>query len=120
MGILVEYNPDLALRDISHFHEWKRKIEECIPEKLEIWKTYNFLQLWQRNYYLCDNEPVPLIKTEWNTILSRPFASIKILEATHFNLNWEIWTKWIYKIIEIYDINDSTIHFEWFLSVKNK
>jgi len=55
MWILVEYNPDLALRDISHFNKWSRKIEECIPEKLEIWKTYNFLKNWQRNYYLFDD-----------------------------------------------------------------
>lgn len=118
MWILVEYNPDLALRDFSKYENWERKYEECIPKDLSIWKTYNFLKKWQRNYYLLDDEPVPLIKTQWNQVLSRPFASIKILEATHFNLNWDIWTKWKYKVIEIFDINNPKIHFEWFLSVK--
>ena len=119
MWIQVEFNPDLALRDISFFNKWERKIEECIPEKLKIWSIYNFLKNWQRNYYLLDDEPIPLIKTEWNQILSRPYASIRILEATHFNLNWEIWTKWMYKVIQIHNILDSKIHFEWFLSVKD-
>ncbi len=35
MGIKVEFNPDLALRDISEYKEGRRKQEECLPEKLE-------------------------------------------------------------------------------------
>lgn len=118
MWIQVEFNPDLALRDISFYKSWERKIEECIPENLKIWEIYDFLKLWQRNYYLFDDEPIPLIKTMWNQILSRPYASIRILEATHFYDNWKIYTKWKYKILKIHDINDSKIHFEGFLSVK--
>ena len=34
MGIKVEFNPDLALRDISEFKNGNRKIEEFIPENL--------------------------------------------------------------------------------------
>lgn len=118
MWIQVEFNPDLALRNISYYKNWERNIEECIPEKLEIWNIYNFLKKWQRNYYLLDDIPVPLLETQGNSILSRPLASIKILEATHFNINWEIWTKWKYKIENIYDINDSKIYFEWFNLIK--
>ena len=118
MWIQVEFNPDLALRNISYFKNSERKLEECIPEKLEIWNVYNFLKKWQRNYYLLDDTPVPLIETQWNSILSRPLASIKIMEATHFNLNWEVWTKWKYKAENIYDINDSKIYFEWFNLIK--
>jgi hypothetical protein len=118
MWIKIEFNPDLALRDISFFKKWERKIEECIPENIKTGLTYDFLKSWQRNYYLLDDEPIPLIKTEWNQILSRPYAAIRILEATHFNNNWEIWTKWKYKVLNIYDINKSEIHFEWFQSIK--
>ena len=118
MGIKVEFNPDLALRNISEFKNGKRKIEECVPENLEVGKIYDFLKKWQRNYYLLDDTPVPLLETQWNSILSRPLASIKILEATHFNLNWEIWTKWKYIIEDIYDINNSKIYFEWFNLIK--
>ena len=50
MGIIVEFNPDLALRNISEFKKSNRKIEECIPEKLETDKQYNFLKKGQRNY----------------------------------------------------------------------
>lgn len=119
MWIQIEFNPDLALRDISFFKSWERKLEECIPEKIEQWKVYDFLKSWQRNYYLLDDEPIPLIKTQGNQVLSRPYASIKILEATHFNNSWEVWTRWKYKILEIYNIKDPKIHFEWFMSVKS-
>ena len=40
MGIKIEFNPDLALRDISEHKKGNRKIEECIPEKLEEGKIY--------------------------------------------------------------------------------
>lgn len=36
MGIQVEYNPDLALRNIKEFKNGNRKIKECIPENFEI------------------------------------------------------------------------------------
>jgi len=35
MGIIVEFNPDLALRDISEFKNGSRKKEECIPEDMK-------------------------------------------------------------------------------------
>lgn len=35
MGIIVEFNPDMALRNISEHHAGKRKEEECIPAPLE-------------------------------------------------------------------------------------
>lgn len=35
MGIQVEFNPDLALRDYSEFEKGNRKEEECIPKNLE-------------------------------------------------------------------------------------
>lgn len=38
MGIQVEFNPDLALRNISEFKKGNRKEDECIPEKLETGK----------------------------------------------------------------------------------
>ena len=44
--------------------------------------------------------------------LSRPKASIIILEATHFVENNEVWTKGKYKVIEVF--NDDDIHFEGF------
>lgn len=118
MGIQIEFNPDLALRDIKYFKNKERKKEECIPEKLEVGQRYNFLKKGQRNYYLLTDEPIPLIETKGNQILSRPLAAIRIIEATHFNLKGEIWTKGIYEVLAVYDINNSEIHFEGFLSVK--
>ena len=44
MGILVEFNPDLALRNISEYKAGRRKIEECIPESLKENTTYEFLK----------------------------------------------------------------------------
>lgn len=113
MGIKVEYNPDLALRHISEFQNNNRKIEECIPEDLEAGKVYSFLKRDQRLYWL--HGEIPLLETKGNEILSRPKASIIILEATHFLDNGEIWTKGKYKAIEVF--KDNEIHFEGFARI---
>jgi hypothetical protein len=117
MGISVEFNPDLALRDISEFKAGRRKIEECVPENLEAGKEYEFLKKGPRLYYLSDSEfwgggQMPLCKTGGDENLSRPIASIKILEFTQFLENGEVWTKGKYKVIEVFDLNDKEIHFE--------
>jgi hypothetical protein len=118
MGIQVEYNPDLALRNIQHFKDGTRDLEECIPENIESGRVYPFLKKGARLYYMLDDEPVPLIQTEGNSKLSRPLASIRIVESTHFRRQGEIWTKGTFKVLEIFDPQDAEIHFEGFLRVK--
>ncbi len=108
MGIKVEFNPDLALRDISEFKNGVRKEEECIPENLEEGKTYSFLKNEHRNYWFFGE--VPLIETKGNEQLSRPKASIIILEATHYLENDKPFTKGKYKVVEVF--KDDKIHFE--------
>jgi len=44
MGIQVEFNPDLALRDISEYKAGRRKLEECVPEVLEEGRVHDFLK----------------------------------------------------------------------------
>ncbi|MCK4634275.1 MAG: hypothetical protein KAT37_00195 [Candidatus Aenigmarchaeota archaeon] len=115
MGIKTEYNPDLALRDISEFKKGNRKKEECIPENLEHGQVHEFLKKGQRNYWL--EGEIPLLETKGNQQLSRSLASIIILEATHFLLNGEIWTKGKYKVVGVFDPTDSKIHFDGFAKV---
>lgn len=110
MGIKIEFNPDLALRNISEFKNGNRKIEECIPENLDTGKTYPFLKRDQRNYWLFGQ--IPLIETKGGEVLSRPKAGIVILEATHFVENDTVYTKGLYKVVEVF--NDDEIHFECF------
>ncbi|MDD3101755.1 MAG: hypothetical protein PHE59_01240 [Patescibacteria group bacterium] len=107
MGISVEFNPDLALRDISEFKAGRRKIEECIPDPLEINKVYDFLKEGQRCYYF--GEELPLLETKGMGNLSKPKASIIILEATHFKENVKIYTKGKYEVIKI--IPEGEIYF---------
>ena len=97
MGIQVEFNPDLALRNISFFENGEREENECIPKNLEIGKRYSFLKKGQRLFYFLDDEPIPLLETKGNGILSKPIA------ATHFNLNGEVRTKGFYLVEEILD-----------------
>ena len=111
MGIQVEFNPDLALRDISEFKKGNRKEEECIPENLEAGKIYAFLKKDQRNYWFFGE--IPLLETKGNGELSRPKASIQILEATHLLIDNEIYTKGKYKVIEVF--KDDKIYFEGFM-----
>ncbi|MBT3356631.1 hypothetical protein HN784_00090 [bacterium] len=126
MGIQVVFNPDLALRNMSHFESGERKETECIPVKLEVGKIYDFLKREQRNYWLFGE--VPLLETKGSEELSRPIASIQILEATHFLINKEgayvyplakdnellmkgdVWTRGKYKVIEVF--KDNRIQFE--------
>lgn len=110
MGIKVEFNPDLALRNISEFKKGRRKKEECIPENLKKERVYPFLKKEQRNYWL--HGEIPLIETKGQERLSRPKASIIILEATHFLKEGEIFTKGKYRVIKILDSHD--IYFECF------
>ena len=110
MGIKVEFNPDLALRDIEEFKKGNRKEEECVPENLEADKVYNFIKKEQRNYWL--HGEIPLRLTKGNENLSEPIASIVILEATHFLDNKGIYTKGKYKVIEVF--GDNKIHFSGF------
>ena len=117
MGIQVEFNPDLALRDYKEFLKGARKEEECIPERLISGKIYSFLKKGYRLYWLSDSEfwsrgEMPLCKTEGNENLSRPIASIKMLELTHFLSNGEVYTKGKYQVIKVFDEKDPKIHFE--------
>lgn len=110
MGIQVEYNPDLALRNYLEYKNGNREKEECFPEKMEEGEVYDFLKKDQRNYWFFGE--IPLIETKGNSVLSRPKASIIILEATHFVKNNEMWTRGKYKVIKVF--KDKNIYFECF------
>lgn len=104
MGIKAEFNPDLALRNISEYKNGNRKLEECLPESPQAGEIYDFLKKGQRFFWL-DGE-VPLLETKGGEQLSRPRASIIFLEVTHFKLDNEIFTKGKYKIIEVFEGDD--------------
>ncbi|MFA5259296.1 MAG: hypothetical protein WC402_04450 [Candidatus Pacearchaeota archaeon] len=113
MGIQVEFNPDLALRK---FKTIKRLEAECLPESLEKDGIYPFLKKGQRNYWL--HGEIPLKETKGNQELSRPIASIRILEATHFLIKGELYTKGEYQVIETFDPNDTKSKFEGYERTK--
>ncbi len=115
MGIQTEYNPDLALRDITEFKKGNRKKEECIPEKLAKGQIHEFLKKGQRIYWI--EGEIPLLETKGNQQLSKPLASIIILEATHFLLEGKPYTKGRYKVIEVFDPDDPRTHFNGFARV---
>jgi hypothetical protein len=110
MGIQVEFNPDLALRNISEFKNGNRKEEECIPENIIAGEIYSFLKEGQRNYWFLGE--VPLVETKGNQNLSRPKASVLILEAVHFTDNGKVYTRGKYKVVNFF--NDDKIHFDGF------
>ncbi|MBI4170545.1 MAG: hypothetical protein HY514_02540 [Candidatus Aenigmarchaeota archaeon] len=116
MGIQVEFNPDLALRNISEYRRGSRKLEEYIPEKLEKGQVCDFLKKGQRNYWL--EGEIPLLETKGNQNLSRPIASIIILESTHFLLDGTPYTKGRYKVVDVFDRSDGIIHFDGFSRIK--
>lgn len=113
MGIQVEFNPDLALRNSNEFRSKKRMLQECIPRNLEEGQTYDFLKRGQRNYWF--GGELPLLETDGKR-LSLPIASIVILEATHFKLNEEVYTKGKYKVIK--KLDSDVVYFNGFGKVK--
>jgi hypothetical protein len=113
MGIKVEFNPDLALRNISEYKNGTRAMEECIPENLQAGNIYDFLKHGQRLYWL--EGELPLLETSGGENLSRPIASIIIYEATHFMNNNMCYTKGRYKVIEAF--TDEKVHFESYKKV---
>ncbi len=115
MGIKIEFNPDLALRNISEFNSGNRKIEECIAYPLELDKTYEFLKEGQRCYWL--EGELPLLETKGFGDLSKPKASIIILEATHIKENNKMLTKGKYKVIKI--IEENEIYFNGINKINN-
>ncbi|MFH1972703.1 MAG: hypothetical protein ABIJ18_04460 [archaeon] len=117
MGIQVEFNPDLALRNIREFNEGRRGLEECIPKDLRPARVYKFLKQGQRNYWL--EGVIPLLETKGNGNLSRPLAAIIILEATHYvGPSGTIWTKGLYEVQRVYGSDDTEIHFDGFNFIK--
>ena len=112
MGIQVEYNPDLALRSIERFRAGRRKEEECVPESLEAGQVHPFLKEGLRNFWL-DGE-IPLVETEGHGKLSRPLASIVILESTHFMKDGKHFTRGTYRVVEVFDSDSRKIEFEGF------
>jgi len=122
MGITVEFNPDLALRDFSEFKNGKRLKEECLPEELRQGDSFEFLKKGQRLFWITDDPEwskgeMPLFKTEGNGKFSRPLASIKMIESTHFLKDGEVWTKGRYKIMSVFDPDDPKINFEAYKKV---
>lgn len=110
MGIQVEYNPDLALRNRSEYVDGKRGIYECIPERLEAGLGCNFDKRGQRLYWLLGE--LPLHETDGKGNLSRPLASIVIKEATHYMKGDEIWTKGYFEVVEVFDSTNCRVEFE--------
>jgi hypothetical protein len=114
MGIQVEYNPDLALRSFEEFKVGRRQREECLPEKMQAGKVFDFLKSGQRLYWL--HGELPLLETKGNQNLSSPIAGIIILEVTHVLIKGEVWIKGKYKITEVFE--DKKVHFNGFAKVK--
>jgi len=105
----------LALRNIAEYKQGNRKKEECIPANIAEGQIYEFLKKGQRNYWL--EGEIPLIETKGNGQLSKPLASIIILEATHLLLDKEPYTKGRYKVIEVFDPKESKVHFNGFSKI---
>ncbi len=116
MGIKVEFNPDLALRNFQEFRLGNRKREECIPERLEKGKVYDFLKEGQRNYWI--EGELPLRETKGSQILSKPLASVMIIEVTHFLLAGKPWTKGKFKIIEVLNPDGAKAYFDGYEKLK--
>lgn len=108
MSIKIEFNSDLALQCIAEHKSGNRKIEECIPEPLEVGKVYDFIKIDKGNY--CLVEEVPLLEIRGNEIISQPRASVVIIKARHLSENENVYTVGKYKVLKIFGNNDPCLN----------
>ena len=113
MGIQVEFNPDLCLRA---YGTKGRQDAECLPEKLVEGATYHFLKQGQRNYWL--EGEIALRQTQGEQRLSKPIASIRIKEATHFLGDGKPYTRGKYEVIEVFHPEDTEPKFDGFERIR--
>lgn len=116
MGIQVEFNPDLALRNIVEAAAGRRGPAECIPNGLRAGDIHPFLKQGQRIYWF--GGEIPLVETKGDQQLSPPKASIRIIEATHYigDADGKVWTRGKYEVMEVF--TDRKIHFNGFAKVE--
>jgi hypothetical protein len=82
MGLEVEFNTVLALRNISELESGAREEDECVPLEMVVGDSYSFLKSDQRIYPLM--QEMDLLETLGNQKFSSPIAKIKITEVRHF------------------------------------
>jgi len=114
MGIQSISNFVLALRNYEEARSCRRSLDECIPERLVSGESYNFRKKGQRLFLM--TEEIPLVETLGNQHISRPLASIRMIEVTHFVDNFEVWTRGRYLVIETF--NDDKTHFDGVTRIK--
>lgn len=107
MPICIEYAPELVLRNFSEYENKRREKEECVPENLKKNEIYNFLKQGQKAYWL-EGEQALLEKYKDGS-LSKPIASIQILEVVHFVKDGQLFSKGKYKVIRL--ISKGEIYF---------
>jgi hypothetical protein len=106
----IELNPDLALRNIGEYEAGQRKLAECVRKGMEPGGRYDFLKSGQRLHFFDDE--FPLLETQGNQKLSRPLASITMLEAMQFMQMGKPCTKGTYLVKDKFDPSDPRVHFE--------
>ncbi len=107
MGTVTEHSLGLALRD---YGTKDRRPEECLPQTLTPGTVNEFLKEGQRGYDV--GQEMPLRRAKGEQSVSRPLASVSILESTPFEMDGKTWTKGKYKVREVYDPSDPTVYFE--------
>lgn len=99
MGLVVEFNTVLALRNNQEYRDGNREADECIPDKLTVGSLYTFTKQGQRIYAL--NKEMPLLETQGNHQFSSELAIVSIQEVSHYLEQGEVYTKGSYRVIRL-------------------
>jgi len=100
----MRFAPDLVLRNFAEYENGQKKKEACIPKDLKACETYDFLKNGQRAYWLEGEQP--LLEKSENGDISKPLASVIILEVRHFMENNKIFSAGKYKVIKVLTKNE--------------
>jgi hypothetical protein len=94
MGIKVEFNPDLCLRE---FGTEGRDLAECVPPVMTTGTFFQFLKEGQRCFWF--EGPVDLRITKGNGNFGDPIAQVRIINASHHIRDGKVWTEGLARIL---------------------
>ncbi len=98
MSSHIVYNTDLALYSHEECLNEMHVPDECLPEKLELGKTYPFLKVGHRNYEI--NGRVTLLMIKPNEVLFTMRAEVEIVESFFVIENSCSYTRGHYTVLQ--------------------
>lgn len=101
MGVPVEFNAVLALRDAAESINEQRHVDEYLPDHPKVGQEYGFRKCGQRIYQL--GVPLSLLTTAGDNKTMQKVGTAVIIEARHIMEEDHVLTIGRYRILKLND-----------------